>query len=215
MFLLLTFVAFGASLLWMGLTVVDWRTLAFALIALVARTATLYPVLARADLDRRSRRLIAWLGPRGLSSLLLVLLPVFEGVAGAANLFAIASLVVLLSVVVHGSGIALWLRRDTMERRKSAAQKVPAEATTEPRDTPPSTQLPPSSVPIRTISIDEVRTRLTRANNLHIVDSRSARTWNQDGLKARGAVRVPPDDAVRAAREQRLSQHGTLVVYCA
>jgi hypothetical protein len=213
--LLLTFVAFGASLLWMGLTVVDARTIAFALIALVARTATLYPVLSRVDVDQRSRRLIVWLGPRGLSSLLLVLLPVFGGVPGAANLFAIASLVVLLSVVLHGSGIAVWLRRDTMERRRSAAWRALEEATTEPRDTPPSAPLPPSSIPIRTISIDELRARLTRSNNIHIIDSRSARTWNQDGLKARGAIRVPPDDAVRVARELRLDQHGTLVIYCA
>ena len=215
MFLLLTFVAFGASLLWTGLSVVDWRTLTFALIALIARSVTLYPVLARAGVDRRSCRLIVWLGPRGLSSLLLVLLPVFEGVPGAANLFAIASLVVLLSVVLHGSGIALWLRRDTAERGSSAARRAPEEATTEPRDTPPSAPLPPSSVPIRTISIDELRARLTRSNNVHIIDARSARTWNQDGLKARGAIRLPPDDAVRVAREVGLDQHGTLVIYCA
>jgi NhaP-type Na+/H+ or K+/H+ antiporter len=214
MFLLLTFVAFGASLLWMGLTVVDARTLAFASIALVARSATLYPVLARAGLDRRSCRLIVWLGPRGLSSLLLVLLPVFGGLPGAANLFAITSLVVLLSVVLHGSGIAVWLRRDTRERGTSAAQRTPQQVTTEPRDTPPSGPLPPSSVLVHPISIDELRARLHR-NNLQIVDSRSMRTWNQDGLKARGAIRIPPDDAVRAARELRLDQHGTLVVYCA
>jgi sodium/hydrogen antiporter len=215
MFLLLTFVAFGASLLWTGLTVVDARTIAFAFIALVARSATLYPILARAGLDRRSCRLIVWLGPRGLSSLLLVLLPVFAGVPGAANLFAITSLVVLFSVVLHGSGIAAWLRRDTRERGMSAAApRTPQQVTTEPRDTPPSGPLPPSSVLVQPMSIEELRARLHR-NNLHIVDSRSTRTWNQDGLKARGAIRIPPDDAVRAARELRLDQHGTLVVYCA
>ena len=112
MFLLLTFVAFGAALLWTGLEVANVRTVAFAVIALIMRTAVLYPVLARAGLDRRSRRLIAWLGPRGLSSLLLVLLPVFGGVPGATGLFTITCLVVLLSVIVHGTGIAIWLRRD-------------------------------------------------------------------------------------------------------
>src|SRR5688572_18902121 len=118
MFLLLTFVAFGAALLWTGLDVADGRTLAFAVIALIVRTAVLYPVLARAGLDRRSRRLIAWLGPRGLSSLLLVLLPVFAGMPGAAGLFAVTCLVVLLSVIVHGTGIAIWLRQDAKEERE-------------------------------------------------------------------------------------------------
>ena len=45
MLLLLTFVALGTTLIWTGLEVVDWRTLLFAAIALVVRTAVLYPVL--------------------------------------------------------------------------------------------------------------------------------------------------------------------------
>jgi NhaP-type Na+/H+ or K+/H+ antiporter len=215
MFLLLTFVAFGASLLWTGLTVVDWPTIAFALIALVARTATLYPVLARVNLDRRTRRLIAWLGPRGLSSLLLVLLPVFGNVPGAPNLFAIASLVVLLSVVVHGSGIAVWLRRDAAGRGLTIEERPTDIVQSESTAPHPRVPAGERSSLNRPISIDELRSRLDRGNNLRIVDARSARTWNQDGLKARGAVRLPPDDAVRVARDLRLDQHGTLVIYCA
>jgi Kef-type K+ transport system membrane component KefB len=80
MFLLLTFVAFGASLIWSGITVADLPVVLFAVLALVIRTVVLLPVLARTGLDLRDRRLIAWLGPRGLSSLLLVLLPVFAGI---------------------------------------------------------------------------------------------------------------------------------------
>src|SRR5262249_35807890 len=45
------------------------------------------------------------------NSLLLALLPVFAGVPGADHLFAITCLVVLLSVLVHGGGIAIYLRR--------------------------------------------------------------------------------------------------------
>jgi NhaP-type Na+/H+ or K+/H+ antiporter len=223
MLLLLTFVAFGASLLWTGLTVLDARTVAFAFIALVARTATLYPVLALGALDRRSCRLIAWLGPRGLSSLLLVLLPVFAGMPGAASLFAITSLVVLLSVVLHGSGIAVWLRRDTAERRLrigdrgSAVESFSREGPSTPLPRVPSGQRSVLNRPTlgRPISIDELRSRLNRGNNLQIIDARSMRTWNQDGLKARGAIRLDPDDAVRSAKERGLDQNGTLVVYCA
>src|SRR5205814_5719940 len=72
MFLLLTFVAFGASLIWIGLTAIDGRTLLFALLALIMRTAVLLPGLQRAGISDASRRLIAWLGPRRLSTLLLV-----------------------------------------------------------------------------------------------------------------------------------------------
>jgi NhaP-type Na+/H+ or K+/H+ antiporter len=111
MFLLLTFVAFGASLIWHGLGVVSVRTVTFALFALLIRTAVLFPVLRRVGLDRRSLRIVAWFGPRGLSTLLLVLLPVFAGIPGSEQLFTICCLVVLLSVLLHGSAIGLIVRR--------------------------------------------------------------------------------------------------------
>ena len=137
MFLLLTFVAFGASLIWMGLDVIDGRTLAFAAIALLTRTAVVLPVLRQAGLESRSRRIVAWLGPRGLSSLLLVLLPVFAGAPGAPRLFAVTCLVVLLSLLLHGTGIALFLRNiagaGTAEwKAQTAAVVAAAPAPTEP-----------------------------------------------------------------------------------
>jgi NhaP-type Na+/H+ or K+/H+ antiporter len=218
MFLLLTFVAFGAALLWTGFEVADARTLAFAGIALVVRTAVLYPVLARANLDRRSRRLIAWLGPRGLSSLLLVLLPVFAGVPGAAVLFQITCLVVLLSVVLHGSGIAVWLRRDARARDEERGARNEEAAAQESGAVPPKA-VPQSSVLVPAVSpiaIPELRERLDRGEGgLQIIDARSERTWNADQRIARGAIRLPPNDAVRTARELGLDRHGTLVVYCA
>jgi NhaP-type Na+/H+ or K+/H+ antiporter len=214
MFLLLAFVAFGAGLLWTGLDVADGRTLAFAIIALMVRTAVLYPVLARANLDRQSRRLIALLGPRGLSSLLLVLLPVFAGMPDASGLFTITSLVVLLSVLVHGSGIAIWLRGDSADRAprtEEAASEVRREAPAKPLPRVPSGQ---RSV-LNPISIDDLRTRLASGEPPLIIDARSERTWEQDARMARGAIRLPPNDAVRTARELGLDRHGTLVVYCA
>src|SRR5262249_11261407 len=60
MFLLLTFVAFGASLIWSGLEDLGWRTLVFAAVALVGRSLVLLPSLAGMRLDRPSRRLIIW-----------------------------------------------------------------------------------------------------------------------------------------------------------
>ena len=52
MFLLFTFVAFGAWLIWTGLEVISLPALVFAFIALAARTAVLLPVLARSGLAR-------------------------------------------------------------------------------------------------------------------------------------------------------------------
>jgi len=58
----------------------------------------------------RGRLLIAWFGPRGLSSLLLILLPVFAGLPGSSYLFSVCSLVVLVSVVLHGGSPMLLAR---------------------------------------------------------------------------------------------------------
>lgn len=107
MALVLTFVALGGSLIWSGLELLDARSVLFVLIALAARPLVLMTVMPRRGRSRRDRALVAWFGPRGLSTLLLVLVPIFAGMPGAEQLFAIASLVVLVSVVVHGVTPAL------------------------------------------------------------------------------------------------------------
>ena len=205
MFLLFTFVAFGAWLIWSGFSVADARTLFFAVMALGVRTAVLLPVLARAGVDPESRRLIAWFGPRGLSSLLLILLPVFAGMPGSERLFSITCLVVLLSVVLHGAGIALFLRKDTGPVPMGPAVAAPpAQAVT----------MQAHLVPER-ITLDEVRKLEAEGKPYVLADVRTDRTYESENLKAKGAVRLPPDDAVRQARELGLDHHGTVVLYCA
>ncbi len=117
MALLFTFVLFGGSLIWTGLTILGPTVLLFAVAALAVRPLVLLAALARQRLDRRARRLIVWFGPRGLSSLLLVLLPVFAGQSGSPYLFSLTSLVVLLSIVVHGASSMLVERRAAEGRR--------------------------------------------------------------------------------------------------
>ena len=205
MLLLLTFVALGTTLIWMGLASLDWRVLLFAVIALIARPVVLYPMLAGVNLNMRDRRLIAAFGPRGLSSLLLALLPVFAGIPNAEQIFMLTSVVVLLSVVVHGGGTAFFLRRSGTRSSPGAAEVLAplnrAAAVVGP-------------VPER-ITIDEMRALQAKREPIVIVDARSSATYDGDPLTAAGAVRLRPDDPVRDAMEQRLSQRATLVVYCA
>jgi NhaP-type Na+/H+ or K+/H+ antiporter len=117
MMLLFTFVVLGSSLIWTGFGVVDGATLLFTAIAVLIRTPVYLLSLVGSGVDMRGRLLIAWFGPRGLSSLLLILLPVFAGVPGSERLFAICSLVVLVSVVLHGGSPMLLARA---ARRKAA-----------------------------------------------------------------------------------------------
>ena len=110
MLLLFTFVLLGSSLMWSAFTVINGATLLFTVIAVLIRTPVYLLSLVGSNVDTRGRLLIAWFGPRGLSSLLLVLLPVFAGVPGSDRLFAICSLVVLVSIVVHGGSPMLLAR---------------------------------------------------------------------------------------------------------
>lgn len=213
MFLLLTFVAFGAGLIWTGLTVADARTLLFAGIALLMRTVVLMPVLKYSGIATRDCRLIAWFGPRGLSSLLLVLVPVFADVPGAERLFSITCLVVLLSVVLHGGGIAYYLRRlaRATDRAGGGPSAVPGptpSSSPAPRPSEPEADLP------ERITIDEVKRLSADGAPFLVLDVRTERSFREDTRRAAGALRLPPDDAVRLARERRLDPHSTLVLYC-
>lgn len=205
MLLLLTFVALGTTLIWLGLASLNWRVILFAVIALVARPIALYPMMAGLNLNTRDRRLISVFGPRGLSSLLLALLPVFAGIPNADQIFTLASVVVLLSIVVHGGGTAFFLRRSAT-REPAIPAEVLAPLSRQAAGAEPA--------PIR-ITIDEMRTLQAKGEPVVVVDARKDSAYDSDSFVAAGAVRLRPDDPVRDATEKRLSQRATLVVYCA
>src|SRR6266571_4901505 len=132
MTLLFTFVLFGSSLIWSGFTVLSWPVFFFAVIVVSIRPIAFFVSLAGTRLDFRNRLLIAWFGPRGLSSLLLILLPVFAAVPGTELLFFICCLIVLLSVALHGGSLML-VERDgatvaAPEMAVTAAASVPTES---------------------------------------------------------------------------------------
>jgi NhaP-type Na+/H+ or K+/H+ antiporter len=218
MFLLLAFVAFGAGLIWTGLAVADTRTLLFAVIALLMRSVVLRPVLKYGGIGMRNCRIIAWFGPRGLSSLLLVLVPVFAGVPGSEQLFSITCLVVLLSVVLHGGGIAYYLRRLARTAEQAGTAPAPVSAAAASPAAPPPAPAPRPSEPEaeapERITLDEVKHLRDDGVPFLVVDVRTERSYREDAKRAAGALRLPPDDATRLARERRLDQHSTLVLYC-
>ncbi|HEY9430222.1 MAG TPA: cation:proton antiporter, partial [Blastocatellia bacterium] len=121
MLLLFTFVLLGSYVIWTGFTVINGATLLFTAIAVLIRTPVYLLSLIRSSVDMRGRLLIAWFGPRGLSSLLLVLLPVFAGLPGGEQLFAICSLVVLVSVVLHGGAPMLLAQAARKKARREGA----------------------------------------------------------------------------------------------
>ena len=200
MFLLFTFVAFGSSLIWTGFDGVTWRSVVFAIVALGARTAVLAVTLPHKGLDPRSRRLIIWFGPRALSTLLLVLLPVFAGLPGAEGLFAPAALVVMLSIVMHGGALMVL-------RKKSAP---PASG-----ETPAVTDSSRLGRSTERITLEELKALQERGEHVVLLDVRKDGAWNESDQKARGAIRLPPDNAAQRAAELALPRNDWLVAYCA
>ncbi len=132
MLLLFTFVLLGSSLIWTGFKVISGPTLLFAAIAVLIRTPVYLLSLLGSGVDGRGRLLIAWFGPRGLSSLLLVLLAVFAGVPGSDQLFSVCSLVVLVSVVLHGGSPMLLARAARRRALKEGPKTANDEAGAQP-----------------------------------------------------------------------------------
>ena len=65
------------------------------------------------------------------------------------------------------------------------------------------------------ITIAELRDLQRAGEPAIVLDVRTERSYRDDPDIGVGAIRLPPDDAVRLARERRLDQHATLVLYCA
>lgn len=239
MLLLFTFVLLGGSLIWSGFKIINGPVLLFTAIALLIRTPVYLLSLIGSGVDTRGRLLIAWFGPRGLSSLLLALLPVFAGLPGSGQLFEVCSLVVLVSVVLHGASPMLLARAATRRASKASAEAAGGEVA---RDFGPEPAVPegkvghpaePSAeegarhaldeevgvgdaqVGTQRISIEELRRLWRMKEPVTLLDVRTERSLEGDGAQAKGAVRMPPDHVAARARELGLKQEAWLVAYCA
>jgi sodium/hydrogen antiporter len=182
--LLLTFVLLGSSLIWSGVGAADGRTLLFAALVLLARPVIYLAAFAPTRIERPTRWWVAWFGPRGLSTLLLALLAVFAGVPEAREVFRIACLVVLLSILIHG-GTLVWIGRSG-----------------------PVAQAP------ELIAVEELQSLIAEGVAVRPIDVRKQTEWAQSDEQARGALRLSPDRPVEDARVHGLPADTWLVLYC-
>ncbi|HLA74823.1 MAG TPA: cation:proton antiporter, partial [Gammaproteobacteria bacterium] len=222
MALLFTFVLFGSSLIWQGLTIINGHTLLFAVIVLLIRPVVFLASLAGTSLDYHGRLLIAWFGPRGLSSLLLVLLPVFAGVPGGAQLFSLCCLVVLLSIVLHGGSLMLLNHRAIAAKAGHAEPPYstltagsPAETQTNSLPSPGQTS---SAAPINSpdkMTVAELRQLQQAGAPIIPLDVRTDRSYASSGLVLQGAQRLSPDNPVKEATQLNLPRDAWLAAFCA
>ncbi|MBK5289062.1 MAG: cation:proton antiporter [Acidimicrobiia bacterium] len=84
----------------------------FALLALVVvRPAALAVALRGSDLSRREWIAAAWFGPKGFASVVYGLLILSSGISSANELFHLAALVIVISIIAHGSTDVIVVRR--------------------------------------------------------------------------------------------------------
>ena len=205
MAMLLAFVLFGAVLSTLLVTVPILPALALAVIVIgLVRPLGLGLVLRRARMSNTARGFIGWFGPRGLSSLLLALLAVQAGVAGAEYLMALTGAVVLVSVVLHGASatpLSAWYGRrvaqQTLEEEREASviglfRESPGQA---PRITPP-----------------DLAALLAGDAPPTVLDVRSRSQYDQSDAQIPGSVRVLADDVAEWAADEDRAR--AIVAYC-
>ena len=220
--LLFTFVLLGTSLIWSGIATADGPTLLFALIALLVRPLTILLSLGPTRLvDRKSLALIAWFGPRGLSTLLIVLLPVFAGVAGSERLFSICCLIVLMSVFLHGGSLMMLGR--FKDRSRVTAVRAPAAPPVAPEPPAARSRLPvlnphgeetPARLPEQ-IDLAELQRLQAVGEPVVVLDVRTLRSLEASDAVAKGAVRIDPERSVHEAERLYLPREAWLVAFCA
>jgi NhaP-type Na+/H+ or K+/H+ antiporter len=105
---ILTFVMFGAILLPMGLQHAGWGTALLALLFItVVRMLPIWISLAGTGLRPLEKLSLGWFGPRGLASILFVLLIDEQyAIPGFDEILACVVLTVLFSILLHGASAA-------------------------------------------------------------------------------------------------------------
>jgi NhaP-type Na+/H+ or K+/H+ antiporter len=214
MTLLFTFVLFGSSLIWSGFTVLSWPVFLFAVTVVLIRPIAFFVSLAGTKLDFRSRLLIAWFGPRGLSSLLLILLPVFAAVPGTEPLFFICCFIVLLSVALHGGSLML-LGRDGSTVRAPVTATIGAAGSVPTELSSPSISPESENKQSELITIPEMRKIQQSGAPSLVLDVRADRNFADSDLRAQGALRIPADRAVERLTELDVPRQTWLFAFCA
>jgi len=216
MLLMFTFVLLGASLIWSGMGILTAAVIGFTLVALAARPVSLWATLTPMKIERRSRAIIAWFGPRGLSTLLLVLVPVFAGTPGSEQLFQIASVVVLTSVLVHGGSI-MFFGRGAFRKGGAAAPATTESKPLRPLPVAPSestVEAPPEGTYPELMTPQEILALMEQGEDVRLLDVRLGRSFLEATHDLEVAERLDPEHARDAARAMALPKDSWPALFC-
>jgi hypothetical protein len=167
-------------------------TLLFGLFALVvARPLPFLVVLRRTTLSRAGRLMIAWFGPRGLNSLLLAVIAIAAGIPAPKEVFGIVSVVVVLSMIVHGASatpVLTWYGRSI--QRHDVPEEVAVDA---------GTLFAPDGVirnadQVPRMTVDRLARMQQNGEPVTVIDVRRESALERSGLTIPGSIRIPVDD---------------------
>ncbi len=230
--LLFTFVLLGASLIWTGLGLVTLAICGFVLLALVARPLALHLALLKSKTAKKAKKIIVWYGPRGLSTLLLMLVPIFAGTPGTEQLFHIATVVVLVSVLLHGGSIMVFGNRLDRNNHHEAAlethschldgpctgeradrQPVPLPAEPVKVEPAPILSTPQDALP-ESMPPSEIKRLTDEGHRVWIADVRRDVVYLESTERIKDAVRISPQHARRDADRLNIPKDAYLAVFC-
>ena len=203
--MLLAFVLFGVVLSGIMGTVPTLATLGLAgLVIFAIRPAVLGLVLARARMSWEAHAFVSWFGPRGLNSLLLVLLVVHAGVESSELLLATVGVVVLASVAIHGATaipFSAWYARRALK-----------ETLVEERESTAAGLFGHEEPEVSLITSSELNQLLAGPAPPIVLDVRSRSSFERDGFQIPGSLRVLPDQVTEWATNE--SKDRSIVTYC-
>jgi NhaP-type Na+/H+ or K+/H+ antiporter len=102
-FALLTWVAFGATVIGQSSGVVSWEALIYAVLSLtLIRMLPVFLVLAGTGLRTDEKLFMGWFGPRGLASIVFGVIVLNEHLPGAETITMTVVFTILLSILGHG-----------------------------------------------------------------------------------------------------------------
>ena len=109
---MITWIAFGAGLLWQVHHAFTWEVVVYALLSLsVIRMVPVWVVLRGQSLKLSDILFIGWFGPRGLATVVFAMMVATSQMPGYDIIVATAACVILLSVLLHGITALPAIRR--------------------------------------------------------------------------------------------------------
>jgi hypothetical protein len=141
---------------------------------------------------------------------------VFAGVPGSDQLFRVTALIVMISIVLHGTSPMLLTR---------LGQKAKSTEPVEPLPIPPPEPAKESrSLPVivtelavgnQSITFAELERLQESGEQVILLDVRTERSRDTSDLQAKGSVRMPPENVAIQARDLKLPKEAWLIAYCA